>query len=202
MPVVDVQRGLDLLRARGSVLLEDLGKHRAFVGAVLGALPGATFLRQPARVILSLDITDDESVDPAFGDFDREVRGKVRREQAKLRRLLLAGAETGTCALCGDAFPGDFLVAAHVKFRSFCDSRERADLANVAMLVCVFGCDALFEKGYVMVDAYGRIAVAQVDALTAVMRRRLAALDGKECIAFGSRSAVYFEWHRDAVFRR
>ncbi|WP_141217254.1 hypothetical protein [Rhodococcus sp. 14-2470-1b] len=46
--------------------------------------------------------------------------------------------------------------------------QERWGYPNVAMLACLLGCDALFEHGYITVDASGTIAERRpttVDAL-------------------------------------
>jgi hypothetical protein len=45
-------------------------------------------------------------------------------------------------------FPVQFLHAAHIKPRHACSDHERRDIANVAMMICVFGCDAIFELGW------------------------------------------------------
>jgi hypothetical protein len=88
------------------------------------------------------------------GDTMRSVL--QRGEQGQLRSILLAGAEDGVCALCGERYPKRFLVAAHIKARSKTSREERQD-PNVAMLACLFGCDALFEHGFVVVNDLGNI---------------------------------------------
>lgn len=79
----------------------------------------------------------------------------ARREQAALRDHLLAGAEQGTCDLCGRELPAALLVAAHIVPRSQLTDKERRDFETIAMLACTLGCDALFEHGYIAVDASG-----------------------------------------------
>ena len=135
---------------------------------------------------------------PWSGALDRLVEVKVRREQERLRALLAGGRRSAPCALCGHPYPVELLVAAHVKKRAQCTDAERADLANVAMLACLFGCDALFEAGWITVDEHGRIRVHHE---TDELGDRLADLDGLRCGAHGPGSEPYFAWHREQVFR-
>lgn len=95
----------------------------------------------------------------ALEQIDASRTATVRAEQGLLREYILDG-ETGDCALCGRAFPIQFLVVAHIKKRSECTEPEKKDFDNVVMPNCKFGCDELFERGYVGVDAHGQIAVS------------------------------------------
>ncbi|WP_052280183.1 HNH endonuclease [Nocardia vulneris] len=135
------------------------------------------------------------------GETDGHARVKIRREQARLRRILCGSGETGVCALCGHEFPTGLLVAAHIKKRQHCTPDERRDLSNVAMLACTFGCDALYEDGWVSVDDSGRLIISDA-ATTPAVRDRLAALTGSACGAHKVGSEPYFAWHRSTVFRR
>jgi hypothetical protein len=69
---------------------------------------------------------------------------------------------------------------------------ERRDLSHIAMVACVFGCDALYETGYLTLDTEGRIRGASFDGESAVVQR-LAELEDRTCPAFGPGSAKYFE---------
>ena len=64
-------------------------------------------------------------------------------------------------AVSGRCLPRGLLVAAHVKPRSECSEEERRDIPHVAMAACLLGCDALYETGYLTVDATGRIVTAR-----------------------------------------
>lgn len=88
----------------------------------------------------------------AFADSDELDAASVarkRKEQVFLRTYLLQGKENGTCALCGKVFPGEMLVAAHIKPRSQCNRDEKLDFDVIAALMCTLGCDSLFERGFV-----------------------------------------------------
>ncbi|MFQ6397612.1 hypothetical protein ACLMAJ_29730 [Nocardia sp. KC 131] len=137
----------------------------------------------------------------SIGETDGHAQVRIRREQSRLRRILCGSGETGICALCGHEFPTGLLVAAHIKKRRNCTPNERRDLSNVAMLACTFGCDALYEDGWVSVDHTGRILIANKAVATPAVRDRLASLAGIVCDAHKPSSEPYFAWHRATVFR-
>lgn len=145
--VTEVQDGLDKLKRHGAVSLDpgELGQCSSFVGAVLATLPGTQVSPDPARITLGAPAAGEAASDPAFAVLDGTAAVKVRKEQAALRSLLAGGRDLAACALCGQEYPMQFLVAAHVKKRSLCSDEERRDLRHVAMLACVFGCDALYR---------------------------------------------------------
>lgn len=186
VPLDRVQDGLDDLAGAGE------GEPGGLLGDLVATAADAEV--EDGRVVAAPD-------DPAAEDFavlDGEALRKYRREQGRLRRLLLDGAEVAACALCGRDFPAALLVAAHVKRRSEATEQERRDLRNVAMLACSFGCDRLFELGYVTVDEGGAVVTA---ATGGPLDAHLRLLEGRMTYAFHERSARYFEWHRRNVFR-
>jgi hypothetical protein len=136
-----------------------------------------------------------------LGGTDVAVRRMGRREQRFLRGAL--GIATGdsnavtACGMCGKAFPHAFLVAAHIKPRHMCSDAERLDLPHVGWALCVAGCDALFEQGYLGVNDEGRIigmrrAEASSPALSALMQP----LIGTRAPGWSSHRVAYFEAHR------
>jgi hypothetical protein len=131
------------------------------------------------------------------GQLTRSSSVDVRGEQQHLRQRLLGGQETARCALCDDEFPSSFLVAAHLKRRSNCTDQERRDTANIAMLACLFGCDKLFEDGYLCVED-GTIRVRGTSPKP--ISTKLESLRGRASAAFTEESRAYFEWHRTNVF--
>lgn len=202
--VSEVQAGLDLLVERRSVRVhpDELGYRSAFVGAVLSTLPGTVVSENPATITLHDRPTLTYPVDARFAVLDGKAEVKVRKEQAELRRMLVGARTRAACDLCGHEFPLEFLVAAHIKRRSVCSDDERNDLRNVAMLACKFGCDSLFESGYLAVDETGHIRAATLEEeLGGVLREYLEELHGQGCRAHRPDSEVYFAWHRDNVYR-
>ena len=183
VPISEVQEALDLLINTGSVIINpaNVGYRSAFVGAVLRTIPGVQVDLTPGRYRLHLVPPSAEpQTDTAWnspetvtfeGDLSIPITSEGRGEQALLRRALLGSAPTATCAICGDEYPTRFLVAAHIKKRSVCTDDERRDLSHVAMTACVFGCDALFETGYLIVNADGRIQTASIDGTSAIVQR-------------------------------
>jgi hypothetical protein len=108
----------------------------------------------------------------------------------------------GTCDLCGDKLPVQFLVAAHVKKRSVCSEGERLDIPAIAMVACKFGCDALFEEGYVAVDGQGVIVVSPLAPEQGAAAGYLARLSGRVTPAFNPFRAAYFGWHHGHTYKR
>jgi hypothetical protein len=206
VPVTDVQDGLDKLAARGSVpvTVAELGHRSAFVGAVLATLPGAYFTQHPAAVTLGTPVPPRAAgADPVFGVLDSVASVRIRREQAYLRNLLAGQREQARCAICGQLYPMGFLVAAHIKKRSLCTDDERRDLRHVAMLACSFGCDALYEAGWITVDGTGQVQTIPPDtAPSERIREHLQQLAGRYCTAHDQATETYFAWHRTTIFRR
>ena len=95
-----------------------------------------------------------------------------------------------------------FLVAAHIKKRSVCSDDERRDLRHVAMLACSFGCDALYESGWITVDENGHVQTIPPDAAPeGKVREHLQQLTALRCTAHTHASEAYFAWHRTTIFR-
>lgn len=117
----------------------------------------------------------------------------VRAEQRFLRNQQLQRWGS-SCALCGRHLPEELLVAAHIKPRWACSEDERMDSLNVSMLACLFGCDALFELGYVAIDERGTIQPGSRGDHE--VQDRIDAIVGRQCRAHDNESRQYFSWHR------
>jgi hypothetical protein len=202
VPIAWVQNGLDLLwRDRSVPINTEVLEHRSsFVGAVLASLPGAAFVKDPVRVTLDPPTAPDIATDPHFGTLDRTAQVKIRVEQSYLRDQLADGRESAPCALCGHTYPLRFLVAAHIKKRSLCTDDERRDVRNVAMLACTFGCDSLYEAGWISVDDTGQVLVADDPGFPGRLAEHLAHLRTRRCTAHNPTSEPYFDWHRTTTF--
>ena len=128
---------------------------------------------------------------PRFeASLDRQHAGLGRKEQGYLRGLLFKDEKDALCSLCGRRLPVELLVAAHIKPRADCASRERRDFTHIAFALCLLGCDALYERGLVAVEKGGRIVVAKADSK--LLARHLASLARRRCSAWTPDSAESF----------
>ena len=133
-----------------------------------------------------------------FGDkdLDKESTSTARLEQSALRRILLDSKLQAKCCICGEFYPANLLVAAHIKKRSACSNSEKMDVPNVAALMCKFGCDDLYEKGYIgvkdgtVVRIYSTVTTDSTD----VYLRKIV---GKQCLKWSHSTEEYFKWHFD-----
>ncbi|GAA3462123.1 hypothetical protein ACFFSW_14130 [Saccharothrix longispora] len=186
VPVGDVQVRLDRFTRTGTAPVEDV------VGALVAVAAGAGV--EDGRAVR----TPLKRTVRQFAELDGRVTAKYRKEQGALRSLLVGDDEVAPCALCGRPFPVEFLVAAHVKKRQVATDDERQDLENIAMLACSFGCDKLFELGYVTVGEDGAVLTASTGG---PLDLHLELLRGRVTESLHDGSAPYFRWHRENVFR-
>jgi hypothetical protein len=86
------------------------------------------------------------------------------------------------------------LVAGHIVPRAQLSDEQRHDYRSVAMLVCLLGCDALFESGYIVVTEDGHVmpgASTNDPVLKAEIQRRV----GGTSAAWTSHTAPMFRQH-------
>ncbi|MFI7551950.1 hypothetical protein ACIBQ2_19615 [Micromonospora sediminimaris] len=214
VPIAWVENALRLLRTDGSVTIhpDQIGYRSAFIGAVLLQLPYAQATGSPPVISFQNSAAaepdtglqppaDKVATDPFTGSLEKPFAGKQRGEQPALRRRLLGSVAEAECAICGETYPARFLWAAHIKPRSVCTDTERRDLSHVGMLACVFGCDALFETGYVTVNEDGRVVTTNREPEHKAIANKLADLEGRPVSAHTKASAPYFAWHLSNMFR-
>ena len=125
---------------------------------------------------------------------DRESSGTQRKEQAFLRKQLFGENREAKCAICGKIFPVEFLVAAHIKRRSDCTLEERKDFENIVFSACKFGCDDLYEKGYILVHD-GKYAINSKKWISSNIKLYLATIDGRACEKWNKSTIKYFNAH-------
>jgi len=118
--------------------------------------------------------------------------GQSRKEQSLHREHHFSNKLTSKCSLCHRELPTTILHAGHIKPRRNCNEEERKDL-NVTMPVCKLGCDDLFEKGYIYVDASGSIMINDTKVIPSELRNFLKIYDGKKCLHFNEETKDYFE---------
>lgn len=157
------------------------------------ALPSTRILQPPEA---SRDAEVSKNLEEML-ELDAERTVKSRLEQQKIRSLLFGAASIGLCDLCGSEFPKELLIAAHIKRRSACSNEEKRDHARNILSLCRFGCDELFERGFVVVKN-GRVADGPNPSVTDVVSRRVSFLRGKAVSKFNKGNAQYFDWHRQS----
>lgn len=126
-------------------------------------------------------------------ELDKDSLSKRRVEQGILRRVLFNQHPTFTCCICQREYLTKFMVAAHIKKRSECNVEERLDIENIVAPMCKFGCDELYEHGFISVDK-GIVNILNND-VTKPMSEYMEAISGNECSYWKETTAKYFQWH-------
>jgi len=142
------------------------------------------------------DITDEE-LDKEFQneeDLDTKSTTTGRKEQSRIRRLLFKNKPTGICSICNKEYPVKFLWAAHIKKRAKCSLDEKRDTRNIAAPMCKFGCDELYEKGYIGVEE-GNVVQLKHDELTGNLQSYIDSITNNQCSSWNNKTRQYFEWH-------
>jgi hypothetical protein len=128
-------------------------------------------------------------------ELDKIIEGKVRREQKILREYLFKGKDKSNCSICGREFPINFLVAGHIKKRAKCSKEEKLDYRNIVMPVCKFGCDELYEQGYVSVKNGKVVIIKEIEELPNHIKQYINEINGNICEYWNDQREKYFEWH-------
>jgi hypothetical protein len=108
---------------------------------------------------------------------DENCESTRRKEHGILQAWLFKGKATERCALCGEEFHVNALVTAHKKKRALCTIAERLD-PHIVMPVCALGCDFLYERGYIYVEA-GKVQVSTAKKSHTAEYQRALKLQGK-----------------------
>jgi len=146
-------------------------------------------------------ITNNSTTDLVLDDLsqtDALTTSLRRLEQHQLRLRLLQGEDTGCCRLCDVRLPASLLVASHIKPRNLCSQEERLH-SNIATLMCLLGCDSLYERGYLRVRDDGaiyRFNASGGDDLKSFMKR----YEGRYLTFNSDAERAYFQFHRELVF--
>lgn len=127
---------------------------------------------------------------------DKAGQSKLRTEQSFLRNNLFKNNKTFKCGICGKEFPRNFLVAAHIKKRANCTDEERRDFDHIIMPMCKFGCDELYEKGYIAIDE-GKVVISNSKYGTVPIDEYLKKVVGKSCNYWKPQTKKYFLWHKN-----
>ncbi|TDK25853.1 hypothetical protein E2F48_11570 [Arthrobacter crusticola] len=184
-----------------------LNKHGGLKrGIYLSPLSESTaekLLKLAAIDVTAIPETDINSYAEPFSgadltETDKLMLAKRRVEQQYLRAVLLEESPL-RCSMCQREMPESLLVAGHIKPRWACSEEERKDFASVAMLICLLGCDSLYERGLIAVNADGEV-VRSSRSVTADIDYLLDGLAGNECLQHDDKSAPFFRWHLENTF--
>ena len=78
--------------------------------------------------------------------------------------------------------------------RSRCTLIEKKDFKNIVAPMCKFGCDELYEKGYIgVVNSY--VKTLQKEPSTDVIASYIKNIIGNQCSYWGETTEKYFNWH-------
>jgi hypothetical protein len=141
------------------------------------------------------NVEDAHSEIEDHDSLETETKTSGRKEQGMLRELHLKNKNTGTCSICGSELPANLLVAAHIKKRAECSLKEKKDFHNIATLMCLLGCDALFENGYIGVKE-GKIVSLRTGS-TVNAQSHASMLLGADCKDWKDGNKDYYDWHFD-----
>ena len=129
-------------------------------------------------------------------DTDKITISKSRKEQSYLRDFLFKNKKTEQCGICNNELPIDLLWCSHIKKRSECSYEERIDYKNIVMPMCKFGCDELYERGYIY--AVDRIVKINPKMKTTKdLRGKLIQISGNkiESKYYNEKTINYFKYH-------
>lgn len=128
----------------------------------------------------------------AVAGTDIDMETQTRREQSELRDWVLSDAESVVCAVCGETYSSQAIVAAHKKPRSECTEAERSD-PHIVFPLCVFGCDYLYERAHLRIRD-GEVQIASLPIVGTADRARAEAVVGRTVDAkWAAGPAHYFE---------
>jgi hypothetical protein len=144
----------------------------------------------PTLRLLSKDTLVDRALE---GDMDHRTEVSRRCEQGLLRRLYFGNGNEGRCEICGRVFPIEFLVAAHIKRRANCSDEERRDAYRNIIPACRFGCDELFERGYIL-GIEGVFTKSKAKSATPTIDTYISFIEGRP-VQTWDRRRKYFQWH-------
>ena len=138
----------------------------------------------------------NDAVNALEGKASLEAQATVesRIEQSFLRKNLFGKRTIAKCGICNREFPVSCLVAAHIKKRAACSLEEKKDCKSIVIPMCSFGCDYLYERGYIAV-ADGKIVNLNKKPVTSTISQYLSQITDNECSYWNDDTAPYLQWH-------
>lgn len=201
---IDRREDLSFVELGGTGPLNKLGglKRGVYLSPLSESTAEKLLALSGVEVATTPETDANEYAEPFSGadltETDKLVLAKRRVEQHYLRSVLLEGSEL-RCSMCHREMPEGLLVAGHIKPRWACSEEERKDFVSVAMLICSLGCDSLYERGLIAVDASGTV-VRSAQPVTPDVDQLLDTLAGNECRQHTNSTAPFFQWHLENTF--
>ena len=132
-------------------------------------------------------------------DLEELYSGKRRKDQQKLKKILFNTLTQTECAICNKTYliKPAFLICAHIKKRSKATNIEKIDAKNIVAPMCTFGCDNLFERGFIVViDGKVQKNISKAKNCTDDMEKYIEKIQGNVCSYYTDKSKKYFKWHQ------
>ena len=137
-----------------------------------------------------------KSIEESF-ETDGRAFSPTRNEHRYIVQFLFGNRKQATCSMCGNTYPRDQLVAAHIKKRKACSKKEKLDVENIATPMCKLGCDSLYEDGYISV-VEGKVTAHPSRITHTAIQLYVNSLVGNTCPAWSTKTKKYFIWHQKA----
>jgi hypothetical protein len=125
---------------------------------------------------------------------DKLTITRRRTEQNLLRNFLFKNKKDGQCSLCHKHYPIRFLATAHIKRRTDCSDDEKKNI-NVVMPACRFGCDDLYEEGYLVVRDGAVKSNIKERSSTHELVSYIKNIENNNCLSWKDESKGFFEFH-------
>ncbi|WP_435308556.1 hypothetical protein [Sebaldella termitidis] len=153
--------------------------------------------KETYKTVIDNDTEIQKKVEEFFlrESLDIERTLSTRVEQAYLRKKLFKNKRESRCCICGKKYLVSFMVAAHIKKRSLCSKDEKLDAENIVAPMCKFGCDEMFERGYIFVDD-GFIDIKHDGDEPEDFINHLRSLKGRKCLNYNEDNKKYYDFHR------
>lgn len=150
---------------------------------------------ESSTYIAPIDDKEYDDIAMSIPETEQLFISKRRLEQGFLRKRLFGNKTDSTCSCCNKSYPISMLWCSHIKKRSKCNDDEKRDY-NVVLPMCRFGCDELFEKGFIGVDESG-VIIEIKKTTNENVKDYTSSIIGNKCTGFNNKNSKYFEWHRD-----
>ena len=153
---------------------------------------------------IGLDLVDSFALESDFKnaivdisdmkETDIKIKGHRRLEQGYLRRHLFSRKKIDSCGICNTEYPVEFLSVANTKKCFKCAQDVKLDL-NVVIPMCKFGCDEIYERGYIFVEDRN-VKIKKESIKLNQISSYCDSINEKHCKYYNNDTLDYFNWHK------